>query len=350
MALTPLDIHHKEFKTTRFGGYNEEEVDSFLDLVADEFERLIQENSDVLQRMEQMQQKLAEFEEMQSALQSALLTATKSAEMVKEQSRQESEAMITKAQDEADSLIRSSQDQARQINLSAQNERQKLERSFSRLKDIKKRYLQSIKELADANLAMVAEVEAAQEPQDPAEQAELDALAKTESETTATLPPPVESETVPSLPVVENVPPRVAEAATAPPPAPEPRPEPPQAKAPPASSPTHAPPPIRTEDAPVPPTAKDRDLTAPPIAQEGRDMRGPAPQAAAMSQAPPAAEPPEVAREAKRPSSNLVEDVLSVDADDEIYDVDDEGPREDASERSRKGGRKEKKEKHFFWE
>ncbi|MCE5191758.1 MAG: DivIVA domain-containing protein, partial [Actinomycetia bacterium] len=42
MKLTPLDIHHKEFGRS-LRGYNEAEVDEFLDQVADELERLFKE-------------------------------------------------------------------------------------------------------------------------------------------------------------------------------------------------------------------------------------------------------------------------------------------------------------------
>ena len=42
MALTPLDIHNKEFKRV-FRGYDEDEVNEFLDLVIKEFEILIRE-------------------------------------------------------------------------------------------------------------------------------------------------------------------------------------------------------------------------------------------------------------------------------------------------------------------
>ena len=37
--LTPLDIHNKEFKRG-FRGYNEEEVDEFLDRVIKDYEQL----------------------------------------------------------------------------------------------------------------------------------------------------------------------------------------------------------------------------------------------------------------------------------------------------------------------
>ena len=46
MKVTPLDIRRKEFKRA-VRGYADEEVDLFLDEVADEFERLHQEAADL---------------------------------------------------------------------------------------------------------------------------------------------------------------------------------------------------------------------------------------------------------------------------------------------------------------
>ena len=54
MPLTPADVRNKQFSTTRLRpGYDEEEVDSFLDEVEQELDRLIQEN-------EELRAKLAE--------------------------------------------------------------------------------------------------------------------------------------------------------------------------------------------------------------------------------------------------------------------------------------------------
>ena len=41
--ITPMDIENKEFKKG-FRGYNEEEVDEFLDIVKEDFENLYREN------------------------------------------------------------------------------------------------------------------------------------------------------------------------------------------------------------------------------------------------------------------------------------------------------------------
>src|ERR1041385_7485906 len=54
MPLTPADVRNKQFSTTRLRpGYDEEEVDAFLDEVEVELDRLTQEN-------EELRAKLAE--------------------------------------------------------------------------------------------------------------------------------------------------------------------------------------------------------------------------------------------------------------------------------------------------
>ena len=348
MALTPMDIHHKEFKTARFGGYNEEEVDSFLDLVADELERLTQENIDLLQQMGQMKQRLAEFEEMQSTLQTAILAATRSAEMVKEQAREESEGMMTKAQDEADSMIRGAQEQARQVNLSTQKERKNLESSFTRLKDIKKRYIQSIKDLADSHLAQVAEIEAAGEPPDYDGQVELKEIAKAEAEAAESIPARSAAEARPaSTPDMEMAP---SQAPPAPPQVVQPL-APDNRDVMVATQPQR----VQTQVA-APPSPMSAELTPPPVMGGDVSPRAqmfappPLPQSTAVGPRPPvetvfAASEPEV----RPPSSNLVDEVLAVDAADDPYgDIGDEDLPE-MKDKNRKG-RRDKKDKHFFWE
>ena len=54
MPLSPADVRNKQFSTTRLRpGYDEEEVDAFLDEVEAELDRLVQEN-------EELRAKLAE--------------------------------------------------------------------------------------------------------------------------------------------------------------------------------------------------------------------------------------------------------------------------------------------------
>jgi DivIVA domain-containing protein len=60
MPLTPQDVQNKEFATTRFKpGYDEEEVDAFLDEVEAELNRLLTENADLRNRLNQAQTTVA---------------------------------------------------------------------------------------------------------------------------------------------------------------------------------------------------------------------------------------------------------------------------------------------------
>jgi len=61
MPLTPADVHNVAFSKPPIGkrGYNEDEVDAFLDLVENELIRLIEENADLRQRVAELDQEVA---------------------------------------------------------------------------------------------------------------------------------------------------------------------------------------------------------------------------------------------------------------------------------------------------
>ncbi|MCE7007460.1 DivIVA domain-containing protein [Kibdelosporangium philippinense] len=60
MSLTPADVHNVAFSKPPIGkrGYNEDEVDAFLDLVEGELARLIEENNDLRAQVEQLDAQL----------------------------------------------------------------------------------------------------------------------------------------------------------------------------------------------------------------------------------------------------------------------------------------------------
>lgn len=62
MPVGPQDIQNKEFREA-FRGYNEDEVDTFLDEVAEEFARLYQENQRMKVQLAALQQEVARLAE-----------------------------------------------------------------------------------------------------------------------------------------------------------------------------------------------------------------------------------------------------------------------------------------------
>ncbi|MES9684005.1 DivIVA domain-containing protein, partial [Gottfriedia acidiceleris] len=60
MPLTPLDIHNKEFGKS-FRGYDEDDVNEFLDQVIKDYELVIREKKQLEEQMLDMKERLKHF-------------------------------------------------------------------------------------------------------------------------------------------------------------------------------------------------------------------------------------------------------------------------------------------------
>ncbi|SDD40652.1 DivIVA domain-containing protein [Sporomusa acidovorans] len=102
--LTPLDIHNKEFKRG-FRGYNEEEVDEFLDNVIKDYETLYRENIELKDTIERLNSKLEHYQHMENTLHSTLVIAQETAEEVKLNAKKETELILKEAEIRAQKLV-----------------------------------------------------------------------------------------------------------------------------------------------------------------------------------------------------------------------------------------------------
>ena len=95
MALTPMDIHNKEF-TRSFRGYDEDEVDQFLDEIVEEFERLYKENIDLKDRLSMLLDQINNYKTMENTLKETLVPPKTADELT--ESAQKSELIIKEAE------------------------------------------------------------------------------------------------------------------------------------------------------------------------------------------------------------------------------------------------------------
>ena len=102
--LTPLDIHNKEFKRS-FRGYNEEEVDEFLDQVVKDYETNYQENIELRETVERLNSKLEHYQHMENTLHTTLVIAQETAEEVKLNAKRESELVHKEAEIRAQRMV-----------------------------------------------------------------------------------------------------------------------------------------------------------------------------------------------------------------------------------------------------
>lgn len=72
--ITPMDIENKEFKKG-FRGYNEDEVDEFLDKVKEDFENLYKENLDLKEKIKLYQEQVSRYKTIEKTLNDTLITA-----------------------------------------------------------------------------------------------------------------------------------------------------------------------------------------------------------------------------------------------------------------------------------
>lgn len=146
MKLTPLDIHHKEFRRS-LRGYDDKEVDDFLDLVADEFERLFKENIDLSERMEVASQKVRTYQDMETTLHNTLLAAQRSAEEI-----------VASAREESAALLRDAELKAKEVIHDALTQKQKMTGELVRVKQAEEDFRGRFRQLLEQHLASVREV------------------------------------------------------------------------------------------------------------------------------------------------------------------------------------------------
>ena len=114
MPLSPLDIHNKEFSRS-FRGYDEDEVDDFLERIIQDYEVLIRQNKELEERLEQFEERLRHFTNIEESLGKSIIVAQETAEEVKNNARKEAQLIIREAEKNADRIVTEALTKSRKI-------------------------------------------------------------------------------------------------------------------------------------------------------------------------------------------------------------------------------------------
>lgn len=104
MTITPLDIYNKEFRKT-FRGYEEEEVDDFLDTVVKEYEKIFKENIELKEALALKDSNIDQYKELEETLKKTLVVAQKTADNLQDGAVKEAELVIREADLKAEQII-----------------------------------------------------------------------------------------------------------------------------------------------------------------------------------------------------------------------------------------------------
>ncbi|TFH00771.1 MAG: DivIVA domain-containing protein [Calditrichales bacterium] len=104
MKITPLEIRQQEFKKV-MRGYDTIEVDTFLDMVGTEFEKLLHDNRDYEKRIIALEAELSNFKEVESTLKQTLMNVQETSDKSMANSKREAVLMRKEAELEAQQMI-----------------------------------------------------------------------------------------------------------------------------------------------------------------------------------------------------------------------------------------------------
>ncbi|MEI5991287.1 DivIVA domain-containing protein [Enterococcus crotali] len=119
MALTPLDIQNKNF-STKMRGYNQDDVDDFLDQVTKDYEDSLQKTRELEKSLKHAEEKLQYFNELKDALNQSIIVAQDTADKVKTSANKESEVIVTSAENTANEMISSAEKRSSNLITSAE--------------------------------------------------------------------------------------------------------------------------------------------------------------------------------------------------------------------------------------
>jgi DivIVA domain-containing protein len=154
MRLTPLDIRKQEF-AQRFRGYEPEEVDTFLDLIAEDVEKLLTDRNQLADRVAALEQQLNEFRVIEKSLRDALVMAEKMQSEANESAQRRADGVLREAEIRAQGIVGEGETRCREILAEAENRRRSLIMELEALESQRTYALNKFRSLLDDQRAVL---------------------------------------------------------------------------------------------------------------------------------------------------------------------------------------------------
>ena len=104
MPITPIEIQQQQFRV-RFRGFDIQEVDDFLNSLADEFEILIKEYERFDAEVKRLTKENEDFRKREETFKKALVNSQKVMEQMKENARKSADLIISNAELKAEKIL-----------------------------------------------------------------------------------------------------------------------------------------------------------------------------------------------------------------------------------------------------
>lgn len=142
-----MDIKRQTFKKT-FKGYDPEEVQTFLDMISDQFEALLKEKAELAAGLEKSTAEAERLRSLEKTIQDTLSAARKSSEEMKESATHGARLIVKEAEIEAS-----------HVKAEAARERDALKKDIIVLRDQKRTFLIRMRSILNAQLEIIGLME-----------------------------------------------------------------------------------------------------------------------------------------------------------------------------------------------
>ena len=114
MRITPLDIQQQKFKTG-FRGFDVQEVDIFLEQMADAFAFLLRENENLKEDIRRLRVESDGYKSREDTFKRALLNSQKVLEQMKENARKSAELVVAESEVKAEKILNKAHNRLSQL-------------------------------------------------------------------------------------------------------------------------------------------------------------------------------------------------------------------------------------------
>jgi cell division initiation protein len=105
MRITPRDVKQQQFTVRMFRGFDVQEVDAFLDDIAEDYEAALKENVALKEQVAALEERARAFSDLEKTLQDSIVTAQRMSEEIKANARKEAQLLVEEAQLRAEKLL-----------------------------------------------------------------------------------------------------------------------------------------------------------------------------------------------------------------------------------------------------
>jgi cell division initiation protein len=141
MELSPMEITQREFGR-KFRGLDPEEVQTFLEQIAEEMTRLLHETSERAAQIQRLEAELRVHQEREDSLRNTLITAQKMTEEIKANAKREADLMLKEAELKAERLLEQAHRKLAQVQAEIAELQRQRELFASKLRGLLKTHLE----------------------------------------------------------------------------------------------------------------------------------------------------------------------------------------------------------------